>query len=70
MKNRRLLPVLLSLALLGGCAGALVQPKGTVQPLPTPQGSLPPVEELEQAMEIFCVCLRLAALERLDGGKS
>lgn len=46
MKNRRLLPVLLSLALLGGCAGALVQPKGTVQPLPTPQGSLPPVEEL------------------------
>ncbi len=27
--------------------------------------SLPPVEELEQAMEIFCVCLRLAALEKL-----
>lgn len=27
--------------------------------------SLPPVEELRQAMEIFCVCLRLAALERL-----
>jgi len=26
--------------------------------------TLPPVEELEQAMEIFCVCLRLAALER------
>lgn len=46
MKNRRLLPVLLSLALLGGCAGALVQPKGTVQPLPIPQGSLPPVESL------------------------
>ena len=27
--------------------------------------SLPPVEELEQAMEIFCICLRLAALEKL-----
>lgn len=27
--------------------------------------SLPPVEELEQAMEIFCVCLKLAALEKL-----
>ncbi len=27
--------------------------------------SLPPVEELEQAMEIFCVCLRMAALEQL-----
>ena len=27
--------------------------------------SLPPVEELEQAMEVFCVCLRMAALEQL-----
>ena len=27
--------------------------------------SLPPVEELEQAMEIFCLCLRMAALEKL-----
>ena len=27
--------------------------------------SLPPVEELEQAMEIFCLSLRLAALEKL-----
>jgi len=27
--------------------------------------SLPPVAELEQAMEVFCVCLRLAALEKL-----
>ena len=27
--------------------------------------SLPPVEELEQAMEVFCVCVRLAALEKL-----
>ena len=26
--------------------------------------TLPPVEELEQAMEIFCTCLRLAAVER------
>ena len=27
--------------------------------------SLPPVEELEQAMQIFCLALRMAALERL-----
>ena len=27
--------------------------------------SLPPVEELEQAMEVFCTCLKLAALEKL-----
>ena len=27
--------------------------------------SLPPVEELEQAMAVFCVCLRLAALEQI-----
>ena len=27
--------------------------------------SLPPVAELEQAMEVFCVCLKLAALEKL-----
>ena len=27
--------------------------------------SLPPVEELEKAMEIFCACLKLAALEQL-----
>ena len=27
--------------------------------------SLPPVEELEKAMEVFCVCLRMAALEQL-----
>ena len=27
--------------------------------------SLPPVEELEQAMEILCICLKLAALEKL-----
>ncbi len=29
--------------------------------------SLPPVEELEQAMEVFCCCLKLAALEKLLG---
>lgn len=28
--------------------------------------SLPPVEELKQAMEIFCLCIRIAALEKLD----
>lgn len=27
--------------------------------------SLPPVEELEQAIEVLCVCLKLAALEKL-----
>ena len=27
--------------------------------------SLPPLEELDKAMEIFCVCLKLAALEKL-----
>ena len=27
--------------------------------------SLPPVAELEQAMEVLCTCLKLAALEKL-----
>ena len=27
--------------------------------------SLPPVEELEKAMDVFCICLKLAALEKL-----
>ena len=27
--------------------------------------SLPPVAELQQAMAVLCVCLRLAALEKL-----
>lgn len=27
--------------------------------------SLPPVEELKQAMEVFCTCIKLAALEKL-----
>ncbi len=31
--------------------------------------SLPPVEELEKAMEVFCLCLKLAALEKLLAGK-
>ena len=29
--------------------------------------SLPPVEELEQAIAVFCVCLKMAALEKLGG---
>ncbi len=29
--------------------------------------TLPPVEELQQAMEVFCTCLKLAALEQLAG---
>ena len=31
--------------------------------------SLPPVEELQQAMEVFCLCLRIAALEKLGAEK-
>ena len=27
--------------------------------------SLPPVEELEKAMDVFCICLKMAALEKL-----
>ena len=27
--------------------------------------SLPPIEQLEQAMEIYCVSMRLAALQKL-----
>ena len=29
--------------------------------------SYPPIEELENAMEVFCVCLKLAALEKYLG---
>ncbi len=29
--------------------------------------SLPPVEELEKAMDVFCTCLKIAALEKLLG---
>ena len=28
--------------------------------------SLPPVEELKQAIAVFCCCLKLAALEQLE----
>lgn len=51
MKIHRFVPTLLSLSLLAGCAGALVQPQGSVKPLPTPKGSLPPVEVLECTSE-------------------
>ena len=27
--------------------------------------SLPPVEELEKAMDVFCTCLKIAAIEKL-----
>ena len=27
--------------------------------------SLPPLDELQQAMEVFCTCIKLAALEKL-----
>lgn len=47
MKYRPILPSLLALALLVGCAGTLVQPQGSLRPMPTPQGTLPPVEALE-----------------------
>ena len=29
--------------------------------------SLPPVEELQVAIDVFCTCLKLAALEKLLG---
>ena len=29
--------------------------------------SLPPIEELEKAMNVFCTCLKLAALEKYLG---
>ena len=47
MKRPQLFSLILALSLLAGCAGALVQPQGSLQPLPTPQGTLPPVEPLE-----------------------
>jgi DNA-binding transcriptional MocR family regulator len=27
--------------------------------------SLPPIQELQQAMEVFCICIKLAACEKL-----
>lgn len=32
--------------------------------------SLPPVSELEQAIEVFCICLKLATLEKLMGAEA
>lgn len=50
MKKFRLLPLLLAFALLPACTGgSLIH--GSVQPLPTPQGTLPPVEPLENTAE-------------------
>ena len=55
MKIRPAVPLLLSLSLLAGCAGTMIPSQGTLKPLPTPQGSLPPVEAL--------VCTAEGALE-------
>lgn len=54
-------------------AGVTMTPAGATFPYgmdPNDQNiriapSLPPVEELEQAMEVFCTCLKIAALEKL-----
>lgn len=59
MKPRALIPLLLSLALLTGCAGA------SAQPLPTPQGTLPPVEPLALPDEETLGGYRSFALELL-----
>ena len=54
-------------------AGVVMTPAGATFPYgKDPQDSniriapsLPPVTELEKAMEVFCICLKLAALEKL-----
>ncbi len=54
-------------------AGVVMTPAGATYPYgKDPQDSniriapsLPPVAELEQAMDVFCTCLKLAALEKL-----
>ena len=54
-------------------AGVVMTPAGATFPYgKDPQDSniriapsLPPVEELEKAMDVFCTCLKLAALEKL-----
>ncbi len=56
-------------------AGVVMTPAGATFPYGNdPQDSniriapsLPPVEELEKAMDVFCTCLKLAALEKLLG---
>ncbi|MGM9651820.1 MAG: aminotransferase class I/II-fold pyridoxal phosphate-dependent enzyme [Faecousia sp.] len=58
---------------LCGQAGVVMTPAGATYPYgvdPLDSNiriapSLPPVQELEDAMEIFCTCLKLAALEQL-----
>ncbi len=57
-------------------AGVVMTPAGATFPYgKDPQDSniriapsLPPVEELEKAMDIFCTCLKLAAIEKLLNG--
>ena len=54
-------------------AGVVMTPAGATFPYgKDPQDSniriapsLPPVSELEKAMDVFCTCLKLAALEKL-----
>ena len=54
-------------------AGVVMTPAGAAYPYGIdPQDSniriapsLPPVEELEKAMDVFCTCIKIAALEKL-----
>ena len=56
-------------------AGVVMTPAGATYPYGVdPQDSnirispsYPPVEELEKAMYVFCICLKLAALEKIMG---